>query len=100
MAHLGLLAALAIVLAAGEVGAQCCRVVKTDAETPSSSVRVCQPGPARSCATELFAGALALGEGQDVCVASDTLVYQEVDPDTGAYGEPVEARCDGGDVEL
>ena len=64
---------------AGSAGAECCLVVKTDAATSSTNVRVCAPGPAQSCAVELFAGTLALGQGQDVCIedyppAGDTVI--------------------------
>lgn len=85
----------------GPAGAACCRVVKADAETQSSQVRVCTPGPAHSCDAELFTGTLSLGQGHDVCVETgSTIVYQEFDAAQGVYADPIEARCDGGDVEL
>src|SRR5262245_42437229 len=84
----------------GRADAECCRVVKTDAETPSTTVRVCEPGPAQSCASELFTGALSLGQSHDVCAQGATIVYQELDPAQGAFDDPVAARCEGGDVEL
>lgn len=63
-------------------------------------MRVCEPGPARSCGAQLFAGTLALGQVQQVCAQASTVVYQEFDPGKSSYGRPFEARCDGGDVEL
>jgi hypothetical protein len=95
-----LLSVLALVAISSRASAECCRVIKTDSESPPSNVRVCEPAPAQSCGAELFAGTLSLGQSQEVCAAGDTLVYQELDPATGTYGDSVVARCDGGDVEL
>ena len=44
-------------------------------------------------------GTLALGESQQVCAAGDTLVYAEYDDVAQAFGDYVEAVCEG-DVEL
>jgi hypothetical protein len=95
-----LLSVLALVAISSRASAECCRVIKTDNESPPSNVRICEPAPAQSCGAELFAGTLALGQSHEVCATGDTLVYQELDPATGAYGDPVVARCDGSDVEL
>lgn len=94
------LAGFGVIASASGVGAECCRVIKTDADTPPASVRVCDRGSAHSCGAELFAGTLALGQSQQVCAAGDTIVYQELAAAPATYGDPVEARCDGGDVEL
>ena len=94
------LVALAVVLLAEGARAQCCRIVKIDAETPPAIVRVCEVGPQRSCGAVLFYGTFELGTDRNVCAAGSTIVYQELDPVGGVFGPSVEARCDGGDVEL
>lgn len=94
------LAVIPLTVLAGRVSAECCRVVRVDANSSSTNVRVCEPGPAHSCGAPLFTGSLALGQAQDICAAGGTIVYQEYDPAQGSYADPVEARCDGGDVEL
>ena len=101
MIRFALLSMLALVAISSRASAECCRVIKTDTETPPANVRVCEPGPAQSCGAELFTGTLALGQSHDVCVeAGSTIVYHEFDVAADAYGDPVAARCDGGDVEL
>jgi hypothetical protein len=80
--------------------AECCRVVKVDSETPDSTVRVCEVGPDRSCGALLYTGTLSLGASQNVCAEGSTIVYQELDPALGTYRDPVEAQCNGADVEL
>ena len=101
MTRPALLSLIALAAISSRADAECCRVIKTDTESPPSSVRVCEPGPAQSCGVELFAGTLALGESEEICVAAGgALVYQEYDTTHGAWGDPVTARCDGGDVEL
>lgn len=88
--------------------AGCCRVVKVDPATPSTLVQVCEPGGSvesggeviGGCERLLFSGTLALGEGQEVCTAAPTVVYREWDARLGAFGPPVEARCEVRDVEI
>lgn len=89
-----------LVLAGSAAGEQCCRLLKIDEEVPVSSLLVCENDGASGCGAVLFQGSLALGEAQEVCTQSDTLVYQEWDDELGSYGPPVVAVCDGADVEL
>ena len=98
LTHFGVLLAGAIFFAS-DAGAACCRLIKVDAETPPATVRACTPDSAAGCDTVLFLGTLALGESQQVCPASDTLVYAEYDDVEQAFGAYVEAVCEG-DVEL
>jgi len=88
-----------LLLLAADTHAACCRLVKVYAETPPATVRACTPDAAASCDTVLFIGTLALGESQQVCPADDTLVYAEYDDVAQAFGDYVEAVCEG-DVEL
>ncbi|MCP5057567.1 MAG: hypothetical protein GY937_12700 [bacterium] len=92
--------ATAPALAPTAARAGCCTVVKVDGETQGLSARVCEPDVAGACATVLYEGVLTLGGHANVCSADSTVVYQEHDPATGSYGAPVEAVCDGGDVEI
>lgn len=86
----------ALLFFAADAGAACCQLVKVDSETPPATVRACA---AAGCETVLFVGTLALGESQQVCTAGDTLVYAEYDDVAQAFGDYVEAICEG-DVEL
>ncbi len=83
-----------------EAHAGCCRVTRVDTQAPSGQVRVCAPDASGGCGTVLFEGSLALGDGREVCVAGQTVVYQEYDTTLGAYAPPTRAVCDGTDVEL
>lgn len=85
---------------ATQAAADCCHVTKTDTELPPATVRVCEPGPNGACGTLLFEGLLELGESREVCSAGSTIVYEEFDALQQVFLEPVEARCEGGDVEL
>ena len=81
--------------------ADCCRVVKTDAEPPTSTVRICERGPNNTCWPELVTSTFAEGDDENVCSAGNTIVYQELDPALGSYKPPIVARCtEGSDVEL
>jgi hypothetical protein len=85
---------------ASEARAGCCRVVKVDTETPSTLVRVCEPDADGACGALIFQDTLAVGEDEAVCSASPTLVYQEWDSAAGEFAPPVQAMCEGGDVEI
>jgi hypothetical protein len=89
-----------VALLAAEVHAGCCRVIRVDAQTPTGTVRVCAPDGSGGCGTVLFEGALALGDAQNACVAGQTVVYQEYNTTLNAYAPPVQAVCNGTDVEL
>jgi len=80
--------------------AGCCRVVKVDSTVETTVVQVCQPDAAGDCGELRFAGELATGEGESVCVDGPTLVYREWDALEGAFGPPVGAVCEGADVEI
>lgn len=95
-----LLLTIGVLLLAWPAAGDCCRVIKLDPETPPGAVRACEPGAQGSCGAVLFEETLALGESREVCVPADTLVYQEWDPELADFGAPVEAVCQGGDVEL
>jgi len=71
-----------------------------DSETPAVTVRACEPDGSGACGTVLFEGPLALGEEAPLCSATDTIVYQEWDELLAAFAPPVEAVCEGGDVEI
>ncbi len=90
----------AVTVLASEVRAGCCRIVKVDTETPSTLVRVCEAGGDGACGALIFQDTLAVGDDEAVCSASPTLVYQEWDATAGDFGSPVEAICEGGDVEI
>ena len=95
-----LLLTIATLLVASPAAGDCCRIIKLDAETPEGVVRACEPAEQGACGAVLFEQTLALGESREVCVAGDTVVYQEYDPELADFGAPVEAVCRGGDVEL
>lgn len=97
--RIAVLTIAALLLAAPAAG-ECCRIIKLDAETPAVPVRACEPAAGGACGTLLFEETLALGESREVCVAGDTVVYQEYDEELAELGAPVEALCQGGDVEL
>jgi len=99
-AGLTLLIASLALTSASPARAGCCRVVKVDELTPSTVLKVCEPDASGECGGLLFSGPLALGEWQEVCTESPTLVYAEWDPLIDAFGPPVEARCEGADVEI
>jgi hypothetical protein len=80
--------------------AGCCRVAKVDTSTTSAVVRVCTPDASEGCAAVLFEGTLALGASRNVCTDEPTIVYQEQDASTGAFGGLVGAVCDDGEVEI
>jgi hypothetical protein len=80
--------------------ASCCNLVKVDAEVPISSLRVCEPDTESACGVVLFEGSFTLGESQQVCTPEPTVVYEEGDGALGAFGFPVTAVCDGGDIEF
>jgi len=88
------------VLAARRAAAGCCRVVKVDGTTLSIVVQVCEPDAAGECGGLLFSGSLGVGEDEAVCTDSPTVVYREWDDLAGDFAPPVEARCEGGDVEI
>lgn len=94
------LSGLFVLVAAGQARAGCCRVIKVDSETAAVTVRACEPDGAGACGNVLFEGPLALGEEASVCSATDTIVYQEWDELLAAFAPPVEAVCEGGDVEI
>ena len=91
---------LLTLLLAAPAYAGCCQLTRTDAETPTGTVRACEPDASGGCGTVLFEGVLALGDTQSVCTAGITLVYQEFDTTAGAYGPPTQAVCDGTEVQL
>lgn len=90
----------ALLVLAGAARAACCRVTRVDPQAPTGTVRVCEADANGSCGTVLFEGTLALGDVQNVCVAGQTVVYQEYDSALNAYAPPTQAVCDGADVEL
>ena len=94
------LSGLFVLVASGQARAGCCSLVKVDSETPTVTVRACEPDGSGACGNVLFEGALALGEEAPVCSATDTIVYQEWDDILAAFAPPVEAVCEGGDVEI
>ena len=100
MRALAVLTGVIFFLVAGQARAGCCRVVKVDPETPAVSVRACEPDSSGGCGSVLFEGPLALGGEAAVCSATDTIVYQEWDELLAAFAPPVEAICEGGDVEI
>jgi hypothetical protein len=100
LASVGALVLAFLWLLAAEAHAGCCRVRRVDAQTPAGTVRVCEPDANGGCGTVLFAGTLAVGDSQTVCVPGQTVVYQEYDATTAGYGAAVSAVCAGGDVEL
>lgn len=93
------LAVAAVGLSAELAHAGCCTVRKTDATSPTVTLRVCEPSSTGECGGLLFAGPLSLGEAQNVCSAESTVVYQEAAPGQ-SFGALVEAVCDGADVEI
>lgn len=95
-----LLLTIGVLLLAWPAAGDCCRIIKLDTETPPGAVRACEAADQGSCGAVLFEETLALGESREVCVAGDTVVYQEYDPELADFGPPVEALCQGGDVEL
>ena len=76
---IGALALTLVALLASEAHAGCCRVTRVDPITPTGTVRVCEPDGNGGCGTVLFEGTLALGDARNVCVAGQTLIYQEYD---------------------
>jgi hypothetical protein len=81
--------------------AGCCAVVKRDTTAPTVAVRVCEPDAVGdACAAVLFEGDLSVGQGQNVCAESGTLLYQERLPGAAEYEALVTAVCDGVDVEI
>jgi hypothetical protein len=94
------LSGLFVLVAAGQARAGCCRLVKVDSETPAVAVRACESDSSGACGNVLFEGVLALGEEAPLCSATDTIVYQEWDELLAAFAPPVEAVCEGGDVEI
>lgn len=95
-----LVLALAVALSASVASAECCRLVKVDDATPASQLRACEPDADGECGGLVFAGTLAVGESQTICASTDRIVYEEYDEALGGFQPPVEAVCDGGDVEL
>jgi hypothetical protein len=91
---MGAIAVAGVALAPTAARAGCCHVTKTDPVAASSTVRVCTPDADEACAVVLFEGTLALGESHGVCSDEPTIVYQELDPATSAFGAPVGAACD------
>ena len=91
---------IALLGAAPISAAECCRIVKVDADTPPVVLRVCTPDAAGACGTELFSGTLVLGEQELVCSQTSTIVYQKYDAGTGAFKAPVRAACNGADVQI
>lgn len=97
----GATVALALTLVGQAARAGCCDVVKVDPEIPAGPVRVCEPDASgQACEAILFDATLALGARTTVCADGDTILYQEIDPATGAWAPLVTAVCEGGDVEL
>ena len=94
------LLAIGALLLASPAAGDCCRLVKLDDGTSAVTVRACEPGSPGACEAMLFEQTLAVGGSREVCVSGDTLMYQEYDPALADFGAPVEALCQGGDVEL
>jgi hypothetical protein len=88
-------------LAGNGASAECCRLVKVEAEPATTRVRVCDPNAASGCTTALFEGEVAAGAPREVCSSADSINYQEWDVAAGSYGPMTEARCEpNGDVEI
>ena len=79
--------------------ADCCRVVKTDPDTPPMTLRVCESNAPGDCDPALYVGTLALGESVEICSATPTIRYAEYDDAAASFGPPIEAVC-AGDVEI
>jgi hypothetical protein len=79
--------------------ADCCRIVKTDVETPPATLRVCQPTESGECGAVLYVGTLAQDESALVCSDTPTIRYAEFDDVAADFGPSVEAVCIG-DVEI
>ena len=93
-----ILLTLSLLLLADAASAGCCNLVKVDEEVPTVILRICEPGIGSSCATVLAERPISVGEIENVCTVSDTIVYLE---DLGAgFGAPVEAVCSGVDIEI
>ena len=91
----------AVVLAALGARADCCRLIKVDAELPPVTLRACEIDASGGCGTVLFLGTLALGESREVCTNDPTILYQEYDDALAEFGPPIRAVCETGvDVEL
>jgi hypothetical protein len=98
---IAVLGAFALTLAvAPDAWAGCCRLVKIDDSTPVVPVRACESGAGDACTTPSFEQTLEIGAYHDVCVSTESLVYQEWDPQAAAFSPGIEAACDGGDVEI
>lgn len=99
--HARVLAAMLVLAASRAAFADCCRVVKTDAETPPATVRVCEPARVTpdGCGSVLHLGTLDLGESVEVCSPTATIRYAEFDDRAADFGPSVEAVCQG-DVEI
>lgn len=95
-----LICALALFAVPATASADCCRIVKVDAEIPSTQVRVCEPDATGGCGSVLLLRSFGVGESETVCSQTDAIVYSEFDAAIGAFGPFVGAVCAGGDVEL
>jgi hypothetical protein len=95
------LSLLLLTLLAEPMHAGCCAVVKRDTTASTVGVRVCEPdAQGEACAAVLFEGDLSVGQGQNVCAESGTVLYQERLPGAAEYEALVTAVCDGADVEI
>ena len=93
--------AIAASVTSFETRAACCDLVKVEGDPATTQVRVCDPVASSGCTSWVFEGDVTFGTPREVCVAGTSLTYQELDPQSGAYGPPTEARCDAEiDVEL
>jgi hypothetical protein len=92
---------LLLTLLAEPARAGCCAVVKRDTTAPTVAVRICEPdAEGGACAEVLFEGELSVGQSQNVCAESGTVLYQERLPEAAEYDPLVTAVCDGADVEI
>jgi hypothetical protein len=98
--RVALVLSVAATLLAVEARAGCCNVVKLDADLPTVTLKVCERSETGGCGVVLFEGNLSVGQTENVCTVEGTVLYQERAVSAGAYGPPVEALCDGADVEI
>lgn len=93
------LAGITLIAGSRVATADCCRVVKTDPDTPPMTLRVCESNAPGDCDPALYVGTLALGESVEICSATPTIRYAEYDDAAASFGPPIEAVCTG-DVEI
>ncbi len=81
--------------------ADCCRLVKVEAEPASVGVRVCAVDTGPECAVPLFEGELAHGTPAPICSSGTQVIYRELDSTSGELSAPTTAACTASaDVEL